>query len=34
MARAVRTIGEHPRETRLAALLTEAMAEVADLTEG
>jgi exodeoxyribonuclease V alpha subunit len=34
LARAVRTIGEHPRETRLAALLTEAMAEVADLTEG
>ena len=34
LARAVRTIGEHPRETRLAALLTEAMAEVADLAEG
>ncbi len=30
LARAVRTIGEHPRETRLAALLIEAMAEVAD----
>jgi exodeoxyribonuclease V alpha subunit len=34
LARAVRTIGEHPRETRLAALLTEAMAEVADPAEG
>ena len=34
LARAVRTIGERPRETRLAALLTEAMAEVADPAEG
>ena len=34
LARAVRTIGEHPRETRLAALLTEAMAEVTDPAEG
>jgi exodeoxyribonuclease V alpha subunit len=29
LARAVRTIGEHPRETRLAALLSESMAELA-----
>jgi exodeoxyribonuclease V alpha subunit len=34
LARAVRTIGEHPRETRLAALLTEAMADLADPAEG
>jgi exodeoxyribonuclease V alpha subunit len=30
LARAVRTIGEHPRETRLAALLSESMAELAE----
>jgi exodeoxyribonuclease V alpha subunit len=29
LARAVRTIGEHPRETRLAALLSESMADLA-----
>jgi exodeoxyribonuclease V alpha subunit len=29
LARAVRTIGERPRETRLAALLSEALADLA-----
>ena len=30
LARAVRTIGERPRETRLAGLLTESMADLAE----